>query len=33
MKRILDIGHLDLRLFFMNRSAYVRLFVIPLAFV
>ncbi|MEJ0089984.1 MAG: ABC transporter permease [Limisphaerales bacterium] len=33
MKRILDIGHLDLRLFFKNRSAYVWLFVIPLAFV
>jgi ABC-2 type transport system permease protein len=33
MKRILDIGHTDLRLFFKNRSAYVWLFVVPLAFV
>ena len=33
MKRILDIGHLDLRLFFKHRSAYVWLFAIPLAFV
>jgi ABC-type multidrug transport system permease subunit len=33
MKRILDIGHNDLRLFFKHRSAYVWLFVIPLAFV
>ena len=33
MKHILDIGHLDLRLFFKHRSAYVWLFAIPLAFV
>ena len=33
MKRILDIGHTDLRLFFKNRSAYVWLFIVPLAFV
>ena len=33
MKRILDIGHLDLRLFMKHRSAYVWLFAIPLAFV
>jgi ABC-type multidrug transport system permease subunit len=33
MKRILDIGHTDLRLFLKNRSAYVWLFVMPLAFV
>jgi ABC-type multidrug transport system permease subunit len=33
MKRILDIGHVDLRLFFKHKSAYVWLFVVPLAFV
>jgi ABC-2 type transport system permease protein len=33
MKRIMDIGHTDLRLFFKNRSAYVWLFIVPLAFV
>jgi ABC-type multidrug transport system permease subunit len=33
MKRILDIGHTDLRLFLKNKSAYVWLFVVPLAFV
>jgi ABC-type multidrug transport system permease subunit len=33
MKRILDIGHTDLRLFLKHKSAYVWLFVIPLAFV
>ena len=33
MKRILDIGHTDLRLFFKHKSAYVWLFVVPLAFV
>src|SRR5256885_79561 len=33
MKRILDIGHTDLRLFLKHRSAYVWLFVVPLAFV
>ncbi len=33
MKRILDIGHTDLRLFFKYKSAYVWLFVVPLAFV
>lgn len=33
MKRILDIGHTDLRLFFKHRSACVWLFVVPLAFV
>lgn len=33
MKHIFDIGHLDLRLFFKNRSAYVWLFAVPLAFV
>ena len=33
MKSILDIGHTDLRLFFKNRSAYIWLFVVPLAFV
>ena len=33
MKRILDIGHIDLRLFFKHKSAYVWLFVVPLGFV
>jgi ABC-type multidrug transport system permease subunit len=33
MKCILDIGHNDLRLFLKHRSAYVWLFVMPLAFV
>jgi len=33
MKRIFDIGHTDLRLFMKHPSAYVRLFVVPLAFV
>lgn len=33
MKRILDIGHADLRLFFKHKSAYVWLFVVPFAFV
>ena len=33
MKRILDIGHTDLRLFFKHKSAYIWLFVVPLAFV
>jgi len=33
MKRILNIGHTDLRLFLKHKSAYVWLFVVPLAFV
>ena len=33
MKRILLIGHVDLRLFFKHKSAYVWLFAVPLAFV
>ena len=33
MKRILDIGHTDLRLFLKHKSAYVWLFVVPMAFV
>jgi ABC-2 type transport system permease protein len=33
MRHILDIGHTDLRLFFKHKSAYVWLFVVPLAFV
>jgi ABC-type multidrug transport system permease subunit len=33
MKRILDIGHNDLRLFFKSKSAYIWLFAVPLAFV
>jgi len=33
MKRILDIGHTDLRLFLKHPSAFVWLFVVPLAFV
>lgn len=33
MKRILDIGHNDLRLFMKSKSAYIWLFAVPLAFV
>jgi ABC-type multidrug transport system permease subunit len=33
MKRIFDIGHTDLRLFFKHKSAYIWLFAVPLAFV
>ena len=33
MKRILDIGHTDLKLFFKHKSAYIWLFAVPLAFV
>ena len=33
MKRILDIGHTDLRIFLKHKSAYVWLFVVPFAFV
>ncbi len=33
MKRILDIGHTDLRLFLKHKSAYIWLFAMPLAFV
>lgn len=33
MKHSLDIGHTDLRLFLKHKSAYVWLFVVPLAFV
>ncbi len=33
MKRVLDIGHNDLRLFLKRKSSYVWLFVMPLAFV
>jgi ABC-type multidrug transport system permease subunit len=33
MKRILDIGHTDLRLFLKHKSAYVWLFAVPFAFV
>ena len=33
MKRILDIGHTDLRLFLKHPSAYVWLFVVPFAFM
>ena len=33
MKRILDIGHTDLRLFLKHRSAYVWLFAMPMVFV
>ena len=32
MKRILDIGHNDLRLFMKSRAAYIWLFAVPLAF-
>jgi len=33
MRRIFDIGHNDLRLFFKSKSAYIWLFAVPLAFV
>ena len=33
MRHILDIGHTDLRLFLKHKSAYVWLFVVPVAFV
>ena len=33
MKRILDIGHTDLRLFMKSKAAYIWLFAVPLAFV
>ena len=33
MKRVLHIGHTDLRLFLKHKSAYVWLFAVPLAFV
>jgi len=33
MKHFLDIGHTDLRLFFKHKSAFVWMFVLPLAFV
>ena len=33
MKHILNIGHTELRLFFKHKSAYIWLFVMPLAFV
>ena len=33
MNHVLDIGHTDLRLFLKHKSAYVWLFVMPLAFV
>ena len=33
MRRILDIGHNDFRLFMKRKSAYVWLFLVPLAFV
>jgi ABC-2 type transport system permease protein len=33
MRRILDIGHNDLRLFLKSKSAYIWLFAVPLAFV
>jgi ABC-2 type transport system permease protein len=33
MKRILDIGHTDLRLFLKHKSSYIWLFGVPLAFV
>ena len=33
MKRILDIGHTDLRLFLKHKSSYIWLFAVPLAFV
>jgi ABC-type multidrug transport system permease subunit len=33
MKRILDIGHTDLRLFLKHKSAFVWLFAVPFAFV
>ena len=33
MKRLLAIGHTDLRLFLKRKSAYVWFFVMPLAFI
>jgi len=33
MRHILDIGHLDLRLFFKHKSAHIWLFVVPFVFV
>jgi len=33
MKRMLDIGHVDVRMFLKSRSAYVWLFVVPFVFV
>jgi ABC-2 type transport system permease protein len=33
VRRILDIGHNDVRLFLRNKTAYVWLFLVPLAFV
>ena len=33
MRRVLDIGHNDLRVFFKSKTAYVWLFLVPLAFV
>jgi len=33
MRRILDIGHNDLRLFMKSRAAYIWLFIVPLAFI
>jgi len=33
MRRILDIGHNDLRLFMKSKAAYIWLFTVPLAFV
>ena len=33
MNRIRDIGHNDLRLFLKRKSAYIWLFVVPLAFI
>jgi len=33
MKRVFDIGHNDLRLFFKSKSAYIWLFAVPMAFV
>jgi len=33
MRHVLDIGHTDLRLFLKHKSAYVWLFIMPLAFV
>ena len=32
MKRLLAIGHTDLRLFLKHKSAYIWFFVMPLAF-
>ena len=33
MKRILDIGHNDLRLFFKSKTAYIFLFLMPTVFI